>query len=115
MENNTFSKRLIKIILLKENRISLKDINLSRLSKKIEVPAATFHQWLSGAFPKRIEHWKKLHKYFDCDLNFLITGIPFEKKDIPQKGGIINLDGKKRLLEGRCKVGDNFEIMMIRT
>ena len=115
MGNNTFLKRLTKMVLLKENRVSLKDINLARLSKKIGVPTATFHQWLSGAFPKRIEHWKKLHQYFDCDLNFLITGFASEKKDGHKKGGIITLDGQKRLLEASCKVCDNLEIMMFRT
>ena len=113
MKENEFTKRLIEIVLLKENRDSLKDINLTKLAKNIGIPTATFHQWLTGAFPKRIEHWKKLQSYFNCDLNYLISGIAPEKKDIPNDGKIIISDNRKRLLELSFNVMEKSEIKII--
>lgn len=107
---NEFTDRFIRMILLKENRNSLKDINLTRLSKKIQIPVPTFHQWLTGAFPKRLEHWKKIQKYFNCDLTSLITGTAKEKKAIPNEGKIIVSEKGKKLLQLNFNVMKNSEI-----
>lgn len=113
MKKEEFVDRLIEMILLKDNRESIKDVNQNKLSKKIGVPPATFHQWLTGAFPKRIDHWKKIQKYFNCDLNYLITGIEQDKKTIPNEGVIIVSDDKKKLMELNFNILDHSEIKII--
>lgn len=104
MKNKEFTERLIKMILMKENRESLKDLNCTRLAKKLQIPVATFHQWLTGAFPKRIEHWIKVREYFDCDLSYLITGIIKDKQAIPLEGKIIISDNNNKVVECHYKV-----------
>lgn len=104
MKTNNFLPRFVDMILSKENRESLKDVNFSKLAKKIQIPPATFHQWLTGAFPKRIEHWEKLQKYFECDLTYLITGIAGGKKEFPDEGKFIISDSTKKLVECTYKI-----------
>ena len=113
MNKNEFSVRFIDMILLKEDRETLKDVNLNRLAKKVQIHPATFHQWLTGAFPKRIEHWKKIQRYFHCDLNYLIAGLTSEKKTIPNEGKIIISDNKKKLLELNYKTAEKSEIKLL--
>lgn len=110
MESNGFSKRLIKMVLNKENRESVKDVNLSQLSKKIQIPPATFHQWLSGAFPKRVEHWIKLQEYFNCSLTYLITGITPKHNEIPLEGKIVVSDNGRSLITCNYKIRKNLAI-----
>lgn len=98
------------MVLAKENRDSLADLNLTKLAKKIQIPAATFHQWLTGAFPRRIEHWIKVKKYFDCDLNYLIAGVPIDTKTIPHEGRFIISDNGKKLVEYHYKVSKNLKL-----
>ncbi len=98
MKNSAFSPRFIDMILSKENRESLKEVNLTQLAKKMQIPPATFHQWLTGAFPKKIEHWEKIQKHFNCDLNHLISGISPEKNEIPKEGKFIISEDKKKLI-----------------
>lgn len=104
MKNKEFTSRLISMILTKENRESLEDINLTRLSERVKIPTATFHQWLTGAFPKRMEHWEKIQNYFDCDLTYLIAGVVGDKQVIPDEGKITISDDKNKLLECSYKI-----------
>ncbi len=104
MVQNKFAKRLIDMILAKEKRESLNDLNLTKLARKVEIPPATFHQWLNGVFPKRIEHWIKLKKYFNCDLDYLITGVSIDKKAIAHEGRFIISDNGLDVVEWHYKV-----------
>lgn len=114
MVNNKFTDRFIEMVLLKEHRESLKDINLTRLAKKMKVPVATFHQWLTGAFPKRNEHWQNIYNYFNCNLTFLITGIAKDNKVVPNEGKIIISTNGENNLECRFEISKNSKINFIR-
>lgn len=89
-----FSK-ILKSLIVKE------DLTVSLLSRKLDIPVQTIHNWLSGAEPRNIRQVKQVADYFSVSLDEIFFGDTGKVKIPPsfkQKSFSLSFNELKELI-----------------